>query len=255
MGWSINNNTNRMQMVTSIGQLYEVLGNSMARLSSGLRINSAADDPAGLVISEQLRSQIASLNQELENTNALIHYYETAESFALGIRQKLAEMRELAVGAANEGVNSAEMQEAYNAAAEHLVEEINRVAENAEYNGSRLFDGSEGSVGEISTLEGIDLTSSEAAVESITLIDEALAEIDALQVDLGATQANELESHRRTLQIQVQNLTAAESQLRDTDFVAEYSSMLGDQIRLQASISLLSHSFEAQETMLKVLGS
>jgi len=119
---------------------------AMEKLSSGLRINRASDDPAGLVISEQLRAQIASMNQEIENISANINKYHTADSLVGALREQLIELRSLAVGASNTAFNSDDAQAAYTRSAELMADGYNRIAANFEYNGAKLFDGSEGSL-------------------------------------------------------------------------------------------------------------
>ena len=118
---------------------YLSLMSPLEKLASGLSINRASDGPAALVISEQLRTQIASLNQEIENTSAMIGKYETASSFVSEIRSKLTELRTLAIGAANEGGNSESAQAAYAATADYIVSSHNHVLETAEYNGMSLL--------------------------------------------------------------------------------------------------------------------
>ena len=234
---------------------YLSLMNPLEKLASGLSINRASDGPAALVISEQLRSQIGSLNQEIENTSAMIGKYETASSFVSEIRSKLTELRTLAIGAANEGGNSESAQAAYATTADYIVSSYNHIVETAEYNGMNLLDGSEGSLAEVSELEGVDLSSAESAEESITVIDAAINELDAAQADLGATQKNELEAHRATLEVTVQNLQAAESVLRDTDYAQVYSTFIGEMIKFQASAALFAHSHMSANTVLSLLGS
>lgn len=233
---------------------YLSLMSPLERLSSGLSINRASDGPAALVISEQLRSQIGSLNQEIENTSAMIGKYQTASSFVSEMRSKLTELRTLAIGAANEGSNSESAQAAYAATADYIVSSYNNVLETAEYNGMNLLDGSEGSPAEVSELEGVDLSAAESAQESVAVIDDAIAKLDSVQADLGATQKNELEAHRASLQVTVQNLEAAESVLRDTDYAHEYATFVGEMIKFQASAALFAHSHIGANTVLNLLG-
>jgi len=255
VGFSIKTNVSAGWLSNSANTEFGNFISSMRKLSSGLRINSGADDPAGLVISEQLRSRIASLNQEIENTSAQISKYETASSQVMEMRSKLTEMRTLAIGAANEGFNSEAAQQAYANTANYIADRFNADAANASYNGIALFDGSETALGEVTELTGVDLSTPQAAQDSIAAIDEKIAEIDALQVDIGATQKNELESQRRSLEVTSQNLQAAESQLRDTDFAMEYSSMVGNLIRMQSSLALMSHHEVSSKGVFKLLSS
>ncbi len=254
MGLTINNLAS-LDVARSTANNYASLSRAMARLSSGMRINSASDDPAGLVISEQLRSQIGSLNQEIENTTHLINKYETGSLTVMEMRSQLTELRSLAVSAANEGFNNDTFQTALNQAAAGVVDNFNRTADSAVYNGANLLDGSEGSLANVSKLENVDLSSAEAAEASLAVIDEAIAELDSVQIDLGATQKNELESRRSSLQITAQNLQAAESLLRDTDYAVEIANMVREMIQLDASVALLSHTNIGANSVLKLLGS
>jgi len=247
-------NTNR-SLITYINRSYSNMCSSLEKLSSGLKINRASDGPAQLVISEQLRSQIASLNQQIENTSCLVHKYETASANLTGYRNQLTELRALAVGAANEGFNSEEAQQAYANAAESMVEYYNGAVATASYNGAALFDGGEGSVGELSALSGIDLSSPEAAQASIEAIDAAAAELDALQVDVGSTQRYELESELASLRVTSQNLQAAESSIRDTDYVTEFTNFLVEQMKFNAGLALLSYTTLSSTSVLNLLKS
>ena len=253
MFFSIYDNPGSMWGVYNLASQLKATFKSMEKLSSGLAINWAADDPAGLVISEQLRAQTASLNQEIENVSNLINKYETASSTVSTLRTQLTELRTLAVGASNTALNSEEAQQAYDVAAGSLVTTYNQIVQNAEYNGSKLFDGSENSLAEIPTLEGVDLSSAEAASTSIAAIDEATAGLDAVQVDLGATQKNELEARLRSLQVTRQNLIASESQIRDTDYATEYANYMVHLLTAQATMAMLAHSFEVSNLVLEMV--
>jgi flagellin len=234
---------------------YSNMISSLEKLSSGYRINRASDGPAELTISEQLRAQIASLNQEIENTSNLVYKYETGSAYLAGFRNQLTELRSLAVGAANEGFNSEDAQEAYAFAAQSMVEYYNGAVASAEYNGAAMFDGGAGSLGELSVLAGIDLSSAEAAEASMGIIDEAMREVDALQVELGSTQKHGLESSLASLRITSQNLQAAESSIRDTDFVMEFSNFLAEQIKFNAGMALMSYANLSSSTVLGLINS
>ena len=254
MSFSINTSLGSMGLTRSINLAYSGFMRSMERLSSGLRINRASDDPSGLVISEQLRTQIASLNQEIQNTSALITKYQAGSSTVSEMRSRLTELRTMAVGAANEGGNDEYTQAAYATTANYIVNDYNRTLTTADYNGSNLLDGSEGSLADIEALEEIDLSTAESAQASIAVIDEAIAELDQVQTNLGATQKNELESRRSSLEVTAQNLTAAESLIRDTDFALVYSNMVGESIRLQASLAMMAHLNVTSTGVLRLFG-
>ncbi|MBN1211821.1 MAG: hypothetical protein JXA92_04525 [candidate division Zixibacteria bacterium] len=252
MGFNLNSVYGTGMSLISVNTSLSTMLRSMEKLSSGLRINRASDDPAGLVISEQLRSQIAGLNQEIENLSASINKYETATSTVSSLRSSLTEVRTMALAAANEGFLSDDTRAAYAATAESMTEAFNETVQNAEFNGMKLLDGSAGALAEVAELSGIDLSSAEAAAQSVEVIDQAVKDLDAVQVDLAVTQKNDLESRRVTLEITRENLTAAESQVRDTDYALEVSNFIGSMIRTQASLAMLTYSNISGASILKL---
>jgi flagellin len=239
----------------NVNRTYNTLFKTAEKLSSGLRINKASDDPAGLVISEQLRAKIASLNQEIENTTFAISKYQTADSVMGELRSTLQRVRGDAVAAANSGFLDPSGQAALNTSARHAIESYNSIIQNAEFNSQNLLDGSEGSLAGLSQLEGIDLSSAEKAEEAIGKIDTVMAELDEAQVEIGATQKNELEARRSNLEVTVQNLISAESALRDADIPLEISRFASSQIQLRAGLSILAHANLNHKLAFTILGS
>jgi len=215
---------------------------SMQKLSSGFRINSGADGPAELVISEQLRAQIAGLTQKIENAQATIGKYQTASSNISELRSYLTDLQTLAIGAANTGYNDAVAQATYAGTAEQVVEQFNELAATAEYNGHKLFDGSEGALGTISQLEGVDLSSTESIQQSMVAIDEAINNVDQVMANTAAYQNYQLESSVRSMQVTRQNLIASESTIRDTDYLSQFTNFVKESIQTKASLALLAHS-------------
>lgn len=242
MNNSVRVNLSAWDLVNRLHSQDRRLYTSMQKLASGLAINTAADGPAMLIISERLRSQIASLEQRMENLSALRHKYEYGASTALHLRSQLTELRSLAVGAANEGINDEAMQAAYDQAAQHVADSYNHVVETAQYNGKQLFDGSDGALASLDRLEGISLMSAEEAVTALATVDRAVADLDQALIDMGATQQNELESQQASLAIRRQNLIAAESEIRDVDYAQEWSRFVADSIRQQVGLALMAHA-------------
>ncbi|HKK21182.1 MAG TPA: flagellin [candidate division Zixibacteria bacterium] len=238
-----------------LSQSWLGLYSSLSKLSSGFRINSAADNPAGLVISEQLRSQIGSLEQEIENYSDLVGKYQVASSTVSELRTHLTNLRQLAVGASNEALNSPEAQQAYQTAADSLVNTYNNLATNSEFNGKKLLDGSEGSVASVEQLASIDLSSADSAVQAIDTIDAAASGLDGVQTEIGSTQKNEFEARIASLSVTRENLIAAESQLRDTDYVTQYSNFIIDQFKFKAGLALVSHYNISSRGVLELLKS
>ena len=248
-------NTNLASNIAVLGTSRNLtsLYKSLEKLSSGRRINSAADDPAGLVISQQLQSQIGGLTQEIENLNANIYKYQSVSRTVMQMREQLTEMRSLAVGAANAGFNNEAAQQAYDSAAQSLASTYNLTIANSQYNGANMLDGSEGSLASVSELTDIDLSNPEAAVSSLESIDRAIAELDEITIDLGSTQKYDLEGRLPSLEIQRQNLTAAESSIGDTDYASEISNMIRSLIGTKASMAVLSHSFLSAQTVIGLM--
>ncbi|MEW6051250.1 MAG: flagellin [Candidatus Zixiibacteriota bacterium] len=237
----VSNHTARPSL-SAIRSAYARMFSALQQLSSGWRINSAADDPAGLVISEQLRSRIASLNAEIESISQSIGRYQAASSTTLGLHDQLRELRALAVGAANEGGNDPVVQEAFVTSAAALVESYNRTVRSAEYGGQLLFGTHDGALANIGELTGVDLSSGSLAVDSLTIIDEATRELDAVEIHLASEQKYGLESRRDSLEVTRENLIAAESRLRDADFADVYSNFVAGMIQTKATLAMLAHS-------------
>ncbi len=254
MTLSIKTDAGAMSLLRSINSSRSMMFRSLERLSSGLRINRASDGPADLVISEKLRTQIASLNQEIENISANIGRYQYASSSAGQLRSKLTELRTLALGAANEGGNDEAGQAAYEAAAVATTASYNHLIDAAEYNGTNVLDGSQGALADVSKLNDIDLSSPEAAVESLAAIDAAIAGVDQVVVELGATQKNQLESQRASLEVTKSNLISAESNIRDADYALEFTNFIAESFKRRASVFLLAHSNINASTVLTLFG-
>ncbi|RME27648.1 MAG: hypothetical protein D6800_04765, partial [Candidatus Zixiibacteriota bacterium] len=212
---------------------------TMGKLSSGVRINSAADDPAGLVISERLRSRIAELNGEIQNTTNNVFKYDYASAALGGLRSQLNSLRSLALAAANAGGNTETMQQTFEQSAQETVATYNQAVTDAEYNGARLFDGSAGALGTLPLVENIDLSSPEKAQDAIATIDEALQQVNSLDVQIGSTVKDRFQSELASLETERQNLLAADSVIRDTDYAVGISRLVRSRIAVQVSTALL----------------
>jgi flagellin len=237
----ISNQSEGTENVRRANMSHEALLKTMERLSSGWRINRASDDPAGLVVSERLRSRIASLNQDIENTTLMIRKYETAESMINELRSTARNLRVMVEAAAD--VTSGEgARDILKHAADASAERYNYLIETASYDGAKFFDGSDGSLAFLPALEGIDLSSPAAAELSLRKLDQAETQLYAAQVDIGAVQKNDLQARRVTLEITAANLTASESSIRDADFAREMATMVREEILLDAGLALMVHS-------------
>ena len=259
------------------------LGSSLEKLSSGMRINKAADDAAGLAISEGLRAQTRSLNQATRNSNDGISLINTAEGALSEQSSILVRMRELASQAATDTVGSTE-RKTINREFQALKDEIDRIASVTEFNGQKLLDGSL-SAGVTSSVviqigiratandrlslnTAVDLTAitttglavqntgvltAQSALASLATIDSAISKVTDGRGRLGAVQ-NRLVHTLANLAVSTENLTAAESQIRDADYATEISQFTRNQILVQASTSILAQANLVPQTVLQLLG-
>jgi len=266
----VNNNVLALNAARNLNVNGAKLAKSLERLSSGLRINRAADDAAGLAISEKMRSQIRGLNQASRNAQDGISMIQTAEGSLNEIHNMLQRMRELAVQASNE-IYTPEDIATLQDEVDQLVEEIDRVAAAAEFNTQPLLDGTMSGVelqvganeGQTITIDigavtagdigvdGVDLTSDAAG--AITTIDSAIGDISSSRASLGAIQ-NRLESTVANIGISVDNMTAAESRIRDADIAYETTQFTRNTILVQAGTAILAQANLAPQNVLSLLG-
>lgn len=274
-------NTN-VSSINAQRQLFDVndrLNTSFERLSSGFRINSAADDAAGLQISDRLTSQVQGLNQALRNANDAISLSQTAEGALSEVTTSLQRIRTLAVQSQN-GINSSADRLALQKEVSALRTEISRIATDTQFGNVNLLDGnfsakflvganegqtisvnlSSGSLGSISgfSATGLGITDNDVSTASgasslLSDIDGAISGIGAVRADLGALQ-NRFQSTIRNLSNISENLSSARSQIRDTDFATETAELTRNQIIQQASVSVLSQANQRPQTALSLLG-
>ncbi|MBQ8198434.1 MAG: flagellin [Lachnospiraceae bacterium] len=266
-------NSNRMLGITT-----DIQAKSTEKLSSGYRINRAADDAAGLAISEKMRRQIRGLTQASENAQDGISCVQTAEGALAEVHDMLQRMNELAVKAANGTMTSAD-RGYINSEVQALVSEIDRVASTTTFNEQNLLDGTFSNKGlqvgaeanqiiDLSitalTAEGLELIGGTAdisvggptpenAQNAISMIKVALAKVSQQRSDLGAIQ-NRLEHTIKNLDNVVENTTAAESQIRDTDMATEMVRYSNNNILAQAGQSMLAQANQSNQGVLSLLG-
>jgi flagellin len=253
------------------------LERSMSRLSSGYRINQAADDAAGLAISENLKAQIRGLRQAGRNAQDGISLVQIAEGSLNEVSNMLIRLRELAIQASSDTIGDTE-RKFVDVEYQQLKSEIQRITENTSYNGFDLLNGSGGVIdiqvgvqndpfedrisfnasAANSTLEALGLTaetvgSKEAAQNSINVVDSALVSVNAIRANFGAMQ-NRLVSTSNNLGVTDENFSAANSRIRDTDIAAESSELVRASILQQAAVSILSQANNSQQLALKLLG-
>jgi len=246
------------------------LSTSIERLSSGFRINRAADDPAGLAISENLRAQVSGLGQAIANSNDAVNMVRTAEGALSEVHTLLRTMRNLALHAANTGANDATAIDADQAQITSALAALDRIATNTQFGTKVLLDGTatglEFQVGananqttsvDIDSVKAADLgvnsiDVSTDAQAAIGLIDTAINTVSTLRSELGATQ-RDLESNIASLGVAKENIAASESSIRDADMAAEMVTFTRNQILLQAGVAMLTQANQAPQALLALL--
>ncbi len=276
----INNNVMAFNASRNLSGTSNRIGKSLEKLSSGFRINRAADDAAGLVISQKLRAEIGGLKQATRNSQDGISLVQTAEGALNEVHNMLGRMRDLAVQAAND-TNDSAARGAIQSEMNALGAEIDRIGTDTTFGGATLFTatalnfqvGSEGASGNqisvtVGTLDadaigGVDVTAFDFtttpataaadARDAIEDIDTAIATVSTTRGSLGAVQ-NRLESTIANLQVTTENLVASESRIRDTDMAAEMVSFTKNQILQQAGTSMLAQANALPQSVLTLLG-
>ena len=275
MGMVVNFNAAAVNAQRSLGMTSKSLNQSIQRLSSGLRVNSASDDPAGLVISEQMRSKAEGMSQAIKNTNDGVNLIKTAEGALNEVHSLLGQMRTLSVHAANEGVNSADDLAADQAALAAAGDSIDRIAASTRFNGKVLLDGSYTAqvlqIGEESTdtttvtiadLSAVglgvdsgtlDVTTAGGGTTAIDAIDLAIKTVSTERAKLGATQKYTLETTINSLSVSEENIRSSESAIRDADMSKEMVAFTRNNIMMQAGTSMLAQANQSSQSVLTLL--
>jgi flagellin len=272
----INHNIMALNAWRSLYSTNNTMGKSLEKLSSGLRINRAADDAAGLAISEKMRGQIRGLDQAVRNAQDGISLLQTAEGALNETHSILQRMREVAVQAANDTLTSGDRSEIQREV-DQLLTEINRIANNTEFNTQKLLDGTLNAklihiganksqnlsitiatmtvcaLGGGSGLKGLKVSTQAKANSAITKIQSAIDEVSQQRSKIGAVQ-NRLEHTITKLGVAGENLTAAESRVRDVDMAKEMMSFTKYQILVQAGTVMLAQANLAPQSVLRLLG-
>lgn len=274
MALFVNTNVSSLNAQRQLINSGKSLDTAFQRLSSGLRINSAADDAAGLQISNRLTSQIQGLDQAIRNANDGISLAQVAEGAMDEITSALQRIRVLSVQSQN-GINSSSDRLALQKEVSALKAEISRIANTTQFGGVKILDGKYSStflVGanagqsisvNISRVGGgygtsglklanISIATLAGASTALTAIDSAINAIDAKRADLGAIQ-NRFQSTIRNLSNIVENVSSARSRIRDTDFAKETAELTRAQILQQASTTILAQSNQRPQSALSLL--
>ena len=277
MGMRIATNVNAIGVQKNLYMTGINQSRSMARLASGQRINQASDDAAGLAISENLKAQIRGLRQANRNANDGISLVQIAEGSLNEVSNMIIRLRELGVQAASDTIGDTE-RKFLDVEYQQLKSEVQRVTESTNFNGYDLLNGTGGVIdiqvgvnndsfkdrisfnagAANSTLEALGLVSEglstkEGAQLSLAAVDGALLSVNAIRANFGAMQ-NRLQSTSNNLLIYDENMSAANSRIRDADIAAETTEMTRNNILMQAGVSILGQANQQQQLALKLLG-
>lgn len=274
MGLFVNTNVSSLNAQRNLFDSAQSLSTSFERLSSGFRINRAADDAAGLQITDRLTTQVQGLNQAARNANDAISLVQTAEGALGEVTTSLQRIRTLAVQSQN-GINSSADRTALQKEVTALKNEISRIASDSQFanldilqgdfsskflvgaNGGQTISvnlsrasgyGSSGLGIAATTVETVD-----GASAALTAVSEAISSVGGVRADLGALQ-NRFQSTIRNLTNISENVAGARSRIRDTDFASETAELTRNQIIQQASLTVLSQANQRPQAALSLLG-
>ena len=280
MAQIINTNIMSLNAQRNLSATQSALATSVQRLSTGLRVNSAKDDAAGLAIAERMNTQVRGMNVAIRNANDAISLSQTAEGSLSKINDMGQRMRELAVQSAN-ATNSDSDRKNLDAEYQALAQEIKRNLAGAAFNGTKLFAAAaaltfqvganaattdqitiktENLAGENSIVEVIGAAGADAASigtaagasAALGKLDTMLATVNAKRAEFGATQ-NRFEAVIQTLQVSAENQTAARSRIMDADFASETASLTRSQVLQQAGTAMLSQANSLPNNVLSLL--
>jgi flagellin len=287
VGLRINNNIAAFNAYRNLSVTDGQMSKSLEKLSSGYRINRAADDAAGLAISENLRSQIGGLKVAVRNAQDGISVVQTAEGALNETTSILQRMRDLAVQASNGGSQDSTAQANANTEFTQLATELDRIAGTTKFGSQSLLDSNYAGVFQVGSdsqtvnasnvitvdmtsagalngltitaldsaglvLDSSDLTSTSNATAAIDSLDTALQDVSTVRAVLGAYQ-NRFEHTINNLNVALENLTASESRIRDTDMASEMVSFTRSQILSQAGTAMLAQANQSPQGVLKLL--
>ena len=269
----INQNIAAFNAYRNLSMTNAALSKNLEKLSSGFRINRAADDAAGLVVSQGLRAQVSGLKVATRNAQDGVSVVQTAEGALNEVHSMLNRMRDLAVQAANTGSTDATAAGAAQSEIDALASEITRVSQQTKFGTNTLLDGAfvkefqvGANAGEKLTVSlgtslnasalgvsGLGVASGGSASDAITAIDAAIQTVSTTRASLGAFQ-NRFESVINGLQVSTENLSASESRIRDTDMASEMVDFTKHQILMQAGTAMLGQANSIPQSILKLIG-
>jgi flagellin len=261
MSLTVNTNLEAMDAGRNLNNTENMLSTSMQRLSSGLRINSAADDVAGYAISTRLQGQVNGLNQATQNIQDAVSLAQTGQGSLNDVVGMLQRVRELAVQYAN-GTTSESDKEAIEAETSQLKEEIKRVGETTTFNGVKLLEGGATITFQVGAnekesvaIKTVELTKAveKASVKEIKTVEAALDEVTKAAGEFGSVQ-NRIQYTESNLEVYSQNLQSAVSGIVDVNMAAEMTNFTKEQVLQQAGVSILAQANHLPEAVLKLIG-
>jgi flagellin len=267
---TIKNNIMSINAARNLGRSYEALATSTARLSSGLRINSAKDDAAGLAVRELMRADIAALRQGSRNAQDGISLLQTMEGAMQTLDDLLVRMKQLAEQAAT-GVYSTAQRTIMDNEFDEIALEINRVAGSTKFNGITMLDNSAAVsvhfggqtdtisiVGKIMTTTGLainntSIATANSAIAALSTLDSAIQTATTARADFGA-KMNRLENTVALLDVEAENMSASESRISDVDVATEMAELTRNQVLAQAGTAMLAQANSIPQMALTLLG-
>jgi flagellin len=270
MGLRINQNIEAQNAYRNLSVNSSAMGKSLERLSSGLRINRAADDAAGLSISEGLRSQVGGLKVAVRNAQDGVSVVQIAEGALTETHSILQRMRDLSLQAANEGSQDTAAQAAANTEYQQLALELDDISNNTKFGSAPLLDGTYNKSFQVGANAGETLSVAIGNMDSATLavtgtltskanadlalaaVTTAIGTVSTARANLGATQ-NRLEHKINNLNVAIENVSASESRIRDTDMASEMVNFTKSQILSQAGTAMLAQANSAPQGVLQLL--
>ncbi|PRY18247.1 flagellin [Kineococcus rhizosphaerae] len=272
MGLRIQNNVAALNSYNNVNRTDKAVSSSLEKLSSGYRINKAADDAAGLVVSEGLRSQIGGLTVAARNAQDGVNVAQTADGALSTVTDILQRMRDLAVQASSDGSQDSEAQAAANKEFSALKSEIDRIGSSTKFGSKALLDGTYTGTFQVGANNATDnrisvhifnvaslsaslttsLTNTSDAQTAIDDIDKVLKQVTGARADLGAVQ-NRFEHAINNINTSIENITASESAIRDTDMAKEMTKFTKNQILSQAGTSMLAQANSSSQNILSLL--
>jgi flagellin len=273
MSLRINTNVGALNAYGNLSTNQASLQDAFEKLSSGLRINKAADDAAGLSISQGLTSQINGLTQAVRNAQDGTNVAQIADGALNTVQQILQRERDLAVQAANGGSQDTAAQTAAQSEITNLNTQLDNISKTTAFGGTKLLDGTYAGVFQVGAnnsaneqltlsltssdsttlgVNGVNVATTAGAQSAITTIDSAIATVSASRSQIGATQ-NQLGYTINNLQTTIQNVTASRSNITDADLATEVTAMSQAQILTSAATSVLAQANSAPQAILKLL--